>query len=148
MKGKNIYGLRKPISYKFMSIDQINYFFHCLQLAIVQKKLYFTFTQNKDLETILTILQKSHFIAGFTKDTVENKFKIFLSYDILGTCVIKEAKPVSSVRQRMIINIKQIKAFLHDYPYCLAIVRTRNGIKDIKECWNERVGGEVIAYIK
>jgi ribosomal protein S8 len=134
MKTKNVYGIRKPISQKFMSIDQIKLFFQHLELAKVQKKLYFTFTHTNDLETILMILQKAHFIAGFAKDNIEKKFKIFLSYDMLGTCVIKEAKTVSSVRQRIIINTKQIKAYLNDYPYALAIIRTRNGIMNIKDC--------------
>jgi len=148
MKNKNQYGIRKPISYRFMSIDQIKLFFQHLEFAASQKRLYFTFTKTNDLGAILQILQKAHFIAGYTEDSDTNQFKIFLTYDIQGTCVIKEVKTVSSVRQRIIINTKQIKAYLNDYPYSLALVRTRNGIMNIRECWENRVGGELIAYIK
>lgn len=148
MKNNNQYGLRKPISYKFMSIDQVKLFFQHLQFAAEQKKLYFTFTKTKDLEMILKILQKAHFISGYTQNTVDNEFKIFLSYDMQGGCVIKEIKTVSSVKQRIVINTKQIQTYLNDYPYSIAIIRTRNGIMNIKECWENRVGGEVIAYLK
>ena len=148
MKNKNAYGIRKPISSKFMSIDQIKLFFQQLNIAAEQKKLYFTFNKSQDLEVILNILQKSHFIAGFTKNTSDNHFKIFLSYDINGCCVLKEMKTVSSVRQRITITTKQIRTFLNDYPYSTAIIRTRNGIMNIKDCWENRIGGEVIAYLK
>lgn len=131
---KNIYGIRKPISSKFMSIDQIKLFFQHLQFAANQKKLYFTFNKSQDLEEILNILQKAHFIAGYTKNTSDNHFKVFLSYDIQGCCVIKEIKTVSSVRQRITITTKQIRTYLNDYPYSLAIIRTRNGILNIKDC--------------
>jgi ribosomal protein S8 len=30
----------------------------------------------------------------------------------------------------------------------MAIIRTRNGIMNIKDCWTNRVGGEFIAYLK
>ena len=133
-KMKNTYGIRKAISQKFMSIDQIKLFFQHLQFAASQQKLYFSFKKSKDLEVILTLLQKSHFIAGFTKNTSDTDFKIFLSYDIQGICVIKEIKTVSSVRQRITINTKQIKAYLHDYPYSVALIRTRTGIMEIKDC--------------
>lgn len=148
MKRKNIYEIRQPISSKFMSIDQIKLFFQHLQLAADKKRLYFTFHKSQDLEIILNILQKAHFIAGYTKNTSDNHFKIFLSYDIQGYCVIKEIKTVSSVRQRITITTKQIRTYLNDYPYSMAIIRTHNGIMNIKDCWDNRIGGEVIAYLK
>lgn len=148
MKNKNIYETKKPISSRFMSMTQIKLFFQKLQVSAATKKLYFTFSKSHDLETILNILQKSHFIAGYTKNTSDNHFKIFLSYDIQGCCVIKEVKTVSSARQRITITTKHIRAFLNDYPYSLAIIRTNNGIMNIKDCWENRVGGEIIAYLK
>jgi ribosomal protein S8 len=131
---KNVYGIRKAISKKYMSIEQIKLFFQHLQLAAIEQRLYFSFKKSQDLEAILNILQKSHFIAGYTKNTSEEYFKIFLSYDMHGTCVLKEMQPVSSVRQRIIINTKQIKVYLNDYPYGLGLVRTKLGIISIKDC--------------
>lgn len=134
MNYQNKYGVRTALSKKHMSITQIKLFFQHLQEAAFEQKLYFSFKKSQDLETILNILQQAHLIAGYTKNTSDDHFKIFLSYDINGMCVIKEIKAVSSVRQRMIINIKQIKAYLNDYPYGLAIIRTRNGIMTVKDC--------------
>lgn len=134
MKKQNIYGIRKAISKRYMSIPQIKLFFQHLQKAGFEQKLYFSFKKSKDLESILNILQEKHFIAGYTKNTSEEYFKIFLNYDLYGICVIKEMKPVSSVRQRIIINTKQMKAYLNDYPYGLALIRTKKGIMNIKEC--------------
>lgn len=148
MKKENNYEIRKPISQKFMSIDQIKLFFQHLQLASIQQKLYFSFKKSKDLETILTLLQKNHFISGYTKNTSDTDFKVFLSYDIKGCCTLKEVKTVSSVRQRIVINTKQIRVFLNDYPYAMALIRTNIGIMSLKECWEHRIGGEVIAYLK
>jgi ribosomal protein S8 len=125
---------KKPLSSKFMSVDRIQVFFQQLKSAATQKKLYFTFSKSQDLETILNILQKGHFIAGYTKNTSDNHFKIFLSYDIQGLCVIKEVKTVSSVKLRITITTKQIQNYLNDYPYSMAIIRTRNGIMNIKDC--------------
>jgi len=147
MKKQNIYGIRKAISNNYMSIPQIKLFFQHLQKAGFEQKLFFPFKKNKDLESILNILQEAHLIAGYTKNTSDDHFKIFLNYDINGLCVIKEMKPVSSVRQRIIINTKQIKAYLNDYPYGVAIIRTRDGIKTIRECWEKKIGGEFIAYL-
>lgn len=134
MKKENIYGIRKAVSKNSMNTEQIKLFCQHLELATMKRALYFTFKKSKDLDAILTILQKFHFIAGYTKYTSEEDFKIFLSYDMQGTCVIKEIKAVSSIRQRSLINTKQAKAFLNDYPYALGLIRTRNGIMTIKEC--------------
>lgn len=139
---------KKPTSENFMRLDQMQEFFQKLQFAAIQKKLYFSFKKNKDLEVILNILQKSHFIAGYTKNDLDEDFKIFLSFDMHGSCVIKEIKTVSKVSKRVIINTKDIKAYLNDYPYSIALVRTRNGIMNIKDCWESRIGGEFIAYLK
>lgn len=131
-----------------MSLQEIKLFLHQLKTAAIQKKLYFMFKNSQDLENILIILQHAHLISGFTKNTPDNFVKIFLAYDIKGCCVIKEIISVSSVRQRIIINTKQIKTYLNDYPYSIAIIRTRLGILNIKDCWNKRVGGEFLAYLK
>lgn len=129
-----------------MTVKAVKLFFQQLQYAASQKKLYFSYKGSQDLESILNILQHAHFIAGYTK--TENTFQIFLCYDMLGNCVINEIQTVSSIRQRVVINIKQIRVFLNDYPYSLAIIRTKDGIMNIKTCWEKKIGGEVIAYIK
>lgn len=117
-----------------MNLFELKKFFQQLQLATIQKKLYFSFQNNKDLDEILKILQKSHLIVGYTKNNPDNLVKIFLRYDIKGLCIIQDIKTVSSLRQRKIINIKQIKAFLNDYPYATALIRTRRGILSINDC--------------
>jgi len=139
---------RKPISNTVMRLDQMQEFFQKLELAATQKKLYFSFKKTKDLENILTILQKSHFIAGYSKNDLDENLKIFLSFDMHGSCIIKEIQTVSKKSKRVIMNIKNIKAYLNDYPYATALIRTRNGIMNVKECWENRIGGEFIAYLK
>jgi ribosomal protein S8 len=136
-----------------MKIFDLQNFFHQLQLATKQRKLYFVYKNSKDLTDILKILQKTHIISGYTEILSDTKYvsgfvKIFLRYDIKGDSVIKEIITVSAMRQRLIINYKQIKTFLNDYPYVLALIRTRLGILDIKTCEAHRIGGEFLAYIK
>jgi ribosomal protein S8 len=131
-----------------MNLFELKKFFQQLQLATIQKKLYFSFQNNQDLDDILKILQKKHLIVGYTKNNPDNLVKIFLRYDIKGVCVIQEIKTVSSIRQRRIISVKQIKAFLNDYPYAVALIRTRRGILSLNECWNHRIGGEFLVYLK
>lgn len=131
-----------------MSVKELNLFFQHLKFAGMQKKLYFVYKISQDLEQILNILQKAHFIAGYTKNRPDNLVRIFLSYDVQGDCVIKEIQIISSINQRIVMNLKQIKLYLNDYPYSLVIMRTRNGILNIKTCKDKCLGGEVLAFVK
>lgn len=139
---------RKPISNTIMRLDEMQEFFQKLELAAIQKKLYFLFKRTPDLENILIILQKSHFIAGYSKNDLEENLKIFLSFDMHGSCTIKEIQIVSKRSKRVIMNTKNMRAYLNDYPYATALIRTRKGIMDVKDCWENRIGGEFIAYLK
>jgi ribosomal protein S8 len=107
-----------------MNIFELNQFFNQLNLAIIQKKLVFISKFSQDLSTILQGLQKSNFIVGYSKNHSNNIVKIFLRYDIKGNCVIKKVKFVSSQKQRIIINNKQLKVFLNNYPYAVGFIRT------------------------
>jgi ribosomal protein S8 len=124
-------------------------FFQRLQLATIQKNLYIVYKYSKDLNDILKVLQQAHLIGGYTKNHPKNPtfVKITLEYDIKGDSVLKKITAVSSIRQRIIINNKQIKRFKHDYPYVIALIRTRIGILSIKDCETYRIGGEFLAYI-
>lgn len=131
-----------------MNFLELKKFFQHLKRATIQKKLYITYKNSQDLTDILKILQKAHIIGGYTKNNTDNLVKIFIRYDINGNSVIQEITTVSSARQRIIINTKYIHAFLNDYPYSLALVRTRIGILNIKDCLSYKIGGEFLVYIK
>ena len=139
---------QKQVDNSKMNLQDLNRFIQKLQLASTQKKLYITFRLSKDLEDILIILQRAHLISGYTKNLPDTLVKIFLAYDIQGSCIIKEIKVVSTLKQRLIINTKQVKAYLNDYPYSVALIRTCKGILNIKTCRDLRIGGEFLAYVK
>jgi ribosomal protein S8 len=125
-------------------------FFQRLQEATIQKKLYIVYNYSNDLNEICKILQQTHLIGGYTKNHRKNPtfVKISLEYDIKGDSVLQKITPVSSIKQRIIINNEKIKRFKHDYPYVVALIRTRRGILSINDCETYRIGGEFLAYIK
>jgi ribosomal protein S8 len=149
MKRKNPYGLRKAIREDSMTLDQIQMFIHKWQLAVEVNSLYFTFKKTKDLRSILKILYHVSAIAGYTISTEnENIYKIMLSYDIKGMCSIRKINQVSKVRQRITINILDMRRYMHEYGWTgTGIVRTKRGIISIQECLKYHVGGEFLAYI-
>lgn len=131
-----------------MTLISINKFFQELRIASIEKKLFFFFNSSQGLEQILKSLQKIHFLSGFSYTKNRLKIKIFLRYDLRGDCVFKELIKVSSERKRVLINIKQIKIFLNDYPYSTALIRTSSGILNIQECNHRSIGGEFLVYLK
>ena len=130
-----------------MNLIELNIFFCKLKNASLKKKLFFFFRASKDLEKILKNLQKIHFITGFGYLKDKTNFQIFLRYDTTGSSVIKQIENVSSSGHRIIINKQKVKTFLNNYPYSTAIIKTSQGMLNIQECFNRRIGGELLVYI-
>lgn len=70
---------------------------------------------------------------------------IHLKYNEYGESVIRGIKRVSKPGQRVYVNTKNLKPVLGGLGN--GVVSTSRGIKTVKQCINEKVGGEYICQI-
>jgi small subunit ribosomal protein S8 len=70
---------------------------------------------------------------------------IFLKYNEYGESVIRGLKRVSKPGQRVYVNTKNLKPVLGGLGN--GVVSTSRGIKTVRQCITEKVGGEYICQI-
>lgn len=97
---------------------------------------------------ICTLLQKESFIESFKEEKVEgksfNQIKVILKY--LGKkAALTDVKRISKPGLRVYKPSKSLPRVLNGFG--LAIISTPKGIMSDKHARQERVGGEVLAYV-
>ncbi|TYB33293.1 30S ribosomal protein S8 [Flexistipes sinusarabici] len=98
-------------------------------------------------ESILEIMKNEGYIKNFRVVTENNKstINILLKYSELGDPVIKGLKKVSKPGRRQYVKSKNLSPVLGGLG--TGIVSTSHGLKTVKECINEKIGGEYLCQI-
>lgn len=98
-------------------------------------------------EKILNIFKEEGYIKNFrvTTETGHKNIIVYLKYSETGESVIRGLKKVSKPGGRVYVNSKNLVTVLGGLGN--GVVSTSRGIKTVKECLQERVGGEYICQI-
>ena len=96
---------------------------------------------------ILEVLLKEGFIAGYATDVKDNKgvTTVTLKYTATNECVIKGLKKISKPGLRVYATVDELPQVLNGLG--VAIVSTSKGVLTDKEARQQKVGGEILAYI-
>lgn len=129
-----------------MFIQKLSNFISILKKQSHNKQLVFSYPKFKNLEIILQHLYEAHFISGFNIISGD-KVKIFLNFTNNGKTLIREIKLVSKIKFRCTVSAIQLKQYKHHYPYSLALIETRQGIKPLNYCIKNNIGGNFLFYI-
>ncbi|MCX8084348.1 MAG: 30S ribosomal protein S8 [Calditerrivibrio sp.] len=102
---------------------------------------------SKMKESILEIFRDQGYIKNFKVLTNNNKkdIVIYLKYTDEGESVIRGAEKVSLPGRRVYVKSKNLDLVLGGLG--TGIVSTSSGIKTVKQCKKEKVGGEYICKI-
>jgi len=98
-------------------------------------------------EKILTVFRDEGYIKGF-RVRVEDHFKtlvVDLKYTESGDSVIRGLKRVSKPGGRVYVNSKNLVTVLGGLGN--GVVSTSRGIKTVKQCLREKVGGEYLCQV-
>ncbi len=96
---------------------------------------------------IAEILKKEGFIRDyeFVEDNKQGVLRIFLKYGVNNERVITGLKRISKPGLRVYAKASEVPKVLGGLG--IAIVSTSNGIMTDKEARNQKIGGEVVAYV-
>lgn len=100
-------------------------------------------------EKIVTILRDEGYVKGYRVSTDnESNHKniiVYLKYTETGESVIRGLKRVSKPGGRVYVNSRNLTTVLGGLGN--GVVSTSRGIKTVKQCLNEKVGGEYLCQI-
>lgn len=98
-------------------------------------------------ESILEIMKNEGYIKNYRVVTEKNisTINILLKYSELGDPVIKGLKRVSTPGRRKYVKSKNLKPVLGGLG--TGIVSTSRGLRTVKDCINEKIGGEYLCQI-
>lgn len=98
-------------------------------------------------KAIAEILFKEGYIKSYEqiKDDAQGLIRINLKYDEKGNRVISGLKRISKPGLRVYASCEELPRVLNGLG--IALISTSKGIKTDKEARNEKVGGEVLAYV-
>ncbi len=98
-------------------------------------------------ESILEIMKNEGYIKNYRVETENNKstINVLLKYSELGDPVIKGLKKVSKPGRRQYVKSKNLSPVLGGLG--TGIVSTSYGLKTVKDCINEKIGGEYLCQI-
>ncbi|MEC9491861.1 MAG: 30S ribosomal protein S8 [Flexistipes sp.] len=98
-------------------------------------------------ESILEIMKNEGYIKNYRVETENNKstINVLLKYSELGDPVIKGLKKVSKPGRRQYVKSKNLSPVLGGLG--TGIVSTSHGLKTVKNCINEKIGGEYLCQI-
>lgn len=98
-------------------------------------------------EAMAVLFTEEGYVKNFrvANDGNRKNIIIHLKYNDLGESVIRGMKRVSKPGQRVYVNTKNLKPVLGGLGN--GVVSTSRGIKTVKQCINEKVGGEYICQI-
>lgn len=102
---------------------------------------------SKMKESILSIFRDEGYVSGFRVDENGNHKNLIvnLKYTDTGESVIRGLKRVSKPGGRVYVNNKNLTPVLGGLGN--GVVSTSHGIKTVKQCINEKVGGEYLCQI-
>ena len=95
--------------------------------------------------SVLDVLAKEGYIAGYTKDDAEGTIDISLKYSRLGDPAISEIHRVSKPGKRMYSAIADLPGYYNNMG--IHILSTPSGVMSDREAKKLNVGGEVICYV-
>ena len=98
-------------------------------------------------EKVLTILRDEGYVKGFrvSQDDKHKNLVVFLKYTDSGESVIRGLKRVSKPGGRVYVNSKNLTTVLGGLGN--GVVSTSRGIKTVKQCLVEKVGGEYLCQV-
>lgn len=98
-------------------------------------------------ESIVNILKNEGYIKNYRTTSEGNKtsINILLKYSELGDPVVKGLKKVSKPGRRRYVKSKNLEPVLGGLG--TGIVSTSHGLKTVKQCISERIGGEYLCQI-
>jgi len=98
-------------------------------------------------ESILEIMKNEGYVKNYRVVTENNKstINVLLKYSELGDPVIKGLKKVSKPGRRQYVKSKNLSPVLGGLG--TGIVSTSHGLKTVKDCINEKIGGEYLCQI-
>lgn len=101
-------------------------------------------------EKIVTIFRDEGYIKGYRVSTVSTEephktLVVYLKYTESGDSVIRGLKRVSKPGRRVYANNKNLATVLGGLGN--GVVSTSSGIKTVKQCLREKVGGEYLCQI-
>lgn len=102
---------------------------------------------SKIKENILVLLKDEGYIKNFRVVEKDNKkdIVVYLKYTDLGESVIRGIKRVSKPGRRVYVNQKNLRPVLGGLGN--GVVSTSYGVKTVKQCLRDNIGGEYICQI-
>ena len=115
--------------------------------ALMVKHQEVVVPHSKVKEAVASLFKDEGYVKNFRVVTDGNKknIVIHLKYDDRGDSVIRGIKRISKPGQRVYVNTKNLKPVLGGLGN--GVVSTSRGIKTVKQCIAEKVGGEYICQI-
>lgn len=115
--------------------------------ALMVKHQEVVVPHSKMKEAIATLFREEGYVKNYRVVTDGNRknIVIHLKYNDGGESVIRGIKRVSKPGQRVYVNTKNLKPVLGGLGN--GVVSTSRGIKTVKQCIAEKVGGEYICQI-
>ena len=106
-----------------------------------------TFPRTKLKEDICRLLKREHFIKDYEglKDNQQGKIKVTLAYGRQRQSLINGLRCISRPGLRQYLGYKDLN--LRRRRPGLIILSTPKGIKTDRECFEEKVGGEVLCEV-
>ena len=98
-------------------------------------------------EKILAVFRDEGYIKGFrvSTESLHKTLVVYLKYTESGDSVIRGLKRISKPGGRVYINNKNLVTVLGGLGN--GVVSTSRGIKTIKQCLHEKVGGEYLCQV-
>ncbi len=115
--------------------------------ALMAKHTEVSIPHSKIKESIASIFKSEGYIKNYRIVTKGNKKDIivFLKYNDVNESVIRGLKRISKPGRRVYVNTKNLSLVLGGLGN--GIISTSSGIKTVKQCLQEKVGGEYLCQI-
>ena len=115
--------------------------------ALMVKHQEVVVPHSKMKEAVAGLFKEEGYVKNFrvVTDGIKKNIVIHLKYIDNGESVIRGIKRVSKPGQRVYVNTKNLKPVLGGLGN--GVVSTSRGIKTVKQCIAEKVGGEYICQI-
>lgn len=115
--------------------------------ALMAKHTEVSIPHSKIKESIASIFKSEGYIKNYRIVTKGNKKDIivFLKYNDVNESVIRGLKRISKPGRRVYVNTKNLNLVLGGLGN--GIISTSSGIKTVKQCLQEKVGGEYLCQI-
>ncbi|MGA1846810.1 30S ribosomal protein S8 [Deferribacter abyssi] len=115
--------------------------------ATMVKKQEVAIPYSKLKEAIVEIMKEEGYIKNYRvlNEGVKKTLLLYLKYDAAGESVIRGLKRISTPGRRVYVKSKNLKPVLGGLG--TGIISTSRGIKTVKQCIKEKIGGEYICQI-